>query len=113
MGYFSRKTLVPASQGRIERRNNVVDGVPLVTFRLGADFVPQRHQTFLAHPTLPCFKPIPQKLEPFLYKVTLKRPWGVEEIPMPTLMQLRFASFAVINLRRDFHPQECARAGRT
>src|SRR5512133_901017 len=29
------------------------------------------------------------------------------------LMQLRFASFAVINLRRDFHPQECARAGRT
>lgn len=30
-----------------------------------------------------------------------------------TLMQLRFASFAVINLRWDFHPQECARAGRT
>jgi len=28
-------------------------------------------------------------------------------------MQLRFASFAVINLRRDLHPQECARAGRT
>ena len=22
--------------------------------------------------------------------------------------QLRFTSFAVINLRRDFHPQECA-----
>ncbi|MCL5061163.1 MAG: hypothetical protein M1449_12260, partial [Candidatus Thermoplasmatota archaeon] len=30
-----------------------------------------------------------------------------------TLMQLRFASFVVINLRWDFHPQECARAGRT
>ena len=30
-----------------------------------------------------------------------------------TLMQLRFASFAVINLRWDLHPQECARAGRT
>jgi hypothetical protein len=28
-------------------------------------------------------------------------------------MQLRFASFAVINSRRDLHPQECARAGRT
>jgi len=28
-------------------------------------------------------------------------------------MQLRFASFAVINLRQDLHPQECARAGRT
>ena len=29
------------------------------------------------------------------------------------LMQLRFASFAVINLREDLHLQECARAGRT
>jgi len=28
-------------------------------------------------------------------------------------MQLRFASFAVINLRRDLHPQECPHAGRT
>ena len=28
-------------------------------------------------------------------------------------MQLRFASFAVINLQEDFHLQECARAGRT
>ncbi len=30
-----------------------------------------------------------------------------------TLMQLHFASFAVINLRWDLHPQEGARAGRT
>ena len=30
-----------------------------------------------------------------------------------TLSQLRFASFAVIILRRDLHPQECAHAGRT
>lgn len=29
------------------------------------------------------------------------------------LMQLRFTSFAVINLREDFHLQECAHAGRT
>ena len=29
------------------------------------------------------------------------------------LVQLRFASFAVINLREDLHLQECARAGRT
>jgi hypothetical protein len=28
-------------------------------------------------------------------------------------MQLRFTLFAVINLRRDLHPQECAHAGRT
>ncbi len=30
-----------------------------------------------------------------------------------TLVQLRFTSLAVINLRRDLHPQECAHAGRT
>jgi len=30
-----------------------------------------------------------------------------------TLVQLRFTSFIVINLRRDLHPQECAHAGRT
>ena len=30
-----------------------------------------------------------------------------------TLMQLRFASFAVNSSQRDLHPQECARAGRT
>jgi hypothetical protein len=30
-----------------------------------------------------------------------------------TLMQLRFASLAVINLREDFHLRECAHAGRT
>ena len=29
------------------------------------------------------------------------------------LMQLRFATLVVISLRRDSHPQECARAGRT
>ena len=29
------------------------------------------------------------------------------------LMQLRFASFAVINSREDLHLQECAHAGRT
>ncbi|WLI11764.1 MULTISPECIES: hypothetical protein [Pseudomonas] len=28
-------------------------------------------------------------------------------------MQLRFTSFAVASLRRDFHPQDCAHAGRT
>ena len=30
-----------------------------------------------------------------------------------TLMQLRFASFAVVNLREDLHLQDCAHAGRT
>ena len=29
------------------------------------------------------------------------------------LVQLRFTSFAVVSLRRDFHPQDCAHAGRT
>ncbi|WP_207389750.1 hypothetical protein, partial [Stutzerimonas kirkiae] len=35
---------------------------------------------------------------------------------LPTLVaftQLRFTSFAVISLRWDLHPQECAHAGRT
>lgn len=30
-----------------------------------------------------------------------------------TLMQLRFTSFVMTNLRWDLHPQECAHAGRT
>ena len=30
-----------------------------------------------------------------------------------TLVQLRFTSFAVVSSRRDFHPQDCAHAGRT
>ena len=29
------------------------------------------------------------------------------------LMQLRFTSFAVVSSRQDFHPQDCAHAGRT
>jgi hypothetical protein len=29
------------------------------------------------------------------------------------LMQLRFTSFTVVSSRRDFHPQDCAHAGRT
>ncbi len=34
--------------------------------------------------------------------------------PLPVaLKQLPFASFAMNSLRRDFHPQECARARRT
>ncbi len=28
------------------------------------------------------------------------------------LIQLRFASFAMVSVRRDLHPQECAHAGR-
>ena len=28
-------------------------------------------------------------------------------------MQLRFTSLTVVSSRRDFHPQECAHAGRT
>src|SRR5688572_8890590 len=55
---------VPASQSRIERRNHAFNGVTHVTLRLVADFIAQRHQTFLAYPTLSCFKPVTQKLEP-------------------------------------------------
>ena len=33
--------------------------------------------------------------------------------PSVTLVQLRFASLVLVNLRRDLHPQVCAHAGRT
>lgn len=62
MGMF--EVAVPAFQSRIERRNHAIDRMSAVTLRLGADPIAQRHQTFLAHPTLPCFEPVPQKLEP-------------------------------------------------
>src|SRR5258708_29083339 len=55
---------VPALQSRVERRNHASEGGPHVLLRLGADFIPQGHQTSLAYPTLPCFKPVTQKLEP-------------------------------------------------
>src|SRR5450759_1652275 len=44
----------PAAQGRVERRNHALNGVTHGTLGLGADFVPQDHQTFAAHPSLPC-----------------------------------------------------------
>src|ERR1039457_1005144 len=62
---------IPASQGRVERRNHVFDGVSHVTFRLGADLIAQRHQTFLTHTTLACFKPIPQKLKALSHLTTV------------------------------------------
>src|SRR5512138_1919710 len=55
---------VPASQSRVERRNHASDGAAHSLLRLRADFIAQGHQTFLARPTLPCLKPVAQKLEP-------------------------------------------------
>ena len=62
---------VPAAQSRIESRNDVSDGIPLVTLGLGADVIAQGHQTFLAYPTLPCFKPVSQKLEPLTFDTAI------------------------------------------
>jgi hypothetical protein len=42
---------IPAFQSRVKRRNHVLKGMTHGTLRLGADFIPQRHQTFLAYPT--------------------------------------------------------------
>ena len=47
---------VPALQSRVQRLNHASDGRPHGLLRLGANFIPQEHQTFLAHPTLPGFK---------------------------------------------------------
>jgi len=51
-----------------------------------------------------------------LYPVLVHRPAASLHASSPhsvALMQLRFASLVVINSRWDFHPQECAHAGRT
>ena len=50
------------------------------------------------------------------YPIFVHRLAGLLHASFPhsvTLMQLRFASFAVVNLREDFHLQDCAHAGRT
>jgi len=50
------------------------------------------------------------------YPVLVHRPAASLRASSPhsvTLVQLRFASLDVINSRWDFHPQECAHAGRT
>ena len=50
------------------------------------------------------------------YPVLVHRPAASPHASSPhsvALMQLRFASLAVINSPWDFHPQECAHAGRT
>src|SRR5439155_5356313 len=50
------------------------------------------------------------------YPVLVHRPAASLRASSPhsvALMQLRFASLIVINSRWDFHPQECAHAGRT
>ena len=50
------------------------------------------------------------------YPVLVHRPAASLHASFPhsvALMQLRFTSLVVINSRWDFHPQECAHAGRT
>ena len=50
------------------------------------------------------------------YPVLVHRPAASLHASSPhsvALMQLRFTSLVVINSRWDFHPQECAHAGRT
>ena len=55
---------VPAAQGRIESRNDVSDGIPFVTLASWRGCYRARTSDFRAYPPLPCFKPVPQKLEP-------------------------------------------------
>jgi hypothetical protein len=54
----------PATQEWIERRNDALDRVTPVPLGQGPDFIPQAHETLLAHPTLARLEPVTQKLEP-------------------------------------------------
>ena len=108
---------------------------PLLTSRSGSTPSPFRAQgeispgkNALLHCTTAGSTPLPLDHESFavscplalvgtaFYPVLVHRPAASLHASSPqsvTLMQLRFASLAVINLRWDFHPQECAHAGRT
>jgi hypothetical protein len=108
---------------------------PLLTSRSGSTPSPFRAQgeispgkNALLHCTTAGFTPLPLDHESLavscplalvgnaFYPVLVHRPAASLHASSPhsvTLMQLRFASLVVINSRWDFHPQECAHAGRT
>ena len=76
-----------------------------------AGFTPPRldHKSFAVHGPLAL-------LGSAFYPVLVHRLTASIHASFPhsvTLMQLRFSSFVVINLREDLHLQECAHAGRT
>src|SRR6266446_2761735 len=108
---------------------------PLLTSRSGSTPSPFRAQgeispgkNALLHCTTAGFTPLPLDHESFavsgplalvrnaFYPVLVHRPAASLHASFPhsvALMQLRFTSLVVINSRWDFHPQECAHAGRT
>ena len=51
-------------------------------------------------------------MEPAISRTADDKYWQVTSPHSVAIMQLRFTSFAVINLRWGFHLQECAHAGR-
>src|ERR1700680_3361391 len=108
---------------------------PLLTSRSGSTPSPFQAQgeispgkNALLHCTAAGSTPLPIDHESFavlgplalvgnaFYPVLVHRPAASFHASFPhsvALMQLRFASLVVINSRWDFHPQECAHAGRT
>jgi hypothetical protein len=54
----------PATQNRVDRRNDGLDRIAPATLGEGPEFIPQPHETLLAHPTLARLEPVTQKLEP-------------------------------------------------
>jgi hypothetical protein len=49
-----------------------------------------------------------------LWMLSIRMSWFHAFSPQSlTLMRLRWTSLAAIHPRRDFHPHDCARAGRT
>jgi hypothetical protein len=54
----------PATQDRVDRRNDGLDRIAPATLGQGPNLIPQPHETLLAHPTLARLEPVTQKLEP-------------------------------------------------
>ena len=54
----------PAAQDRVDRRNDALDRIAPVTLGQGPEFIPQPHETLLAHLPLARLEPVTQKLEP-------------------------------------------------
>src|ERR1700748_907763 len=93
------------AQGEISPGKNAL----LYCTTAGSTPLPLDHESFAVHGPLAL-------VSIAFYPVLVHRPAASLHASSPhsvTLMQLRFASFVVINSRWDFHPQECAHAGRT
>jgi hypothetical protein len=61
----------PATQDRVDRRDDALDRIAPVTLGQGTDSIPQPHETLPAHPALARLEPVTQKLEPMTLQPTI------------------------------------------